>query len=141
MPVLRAVTEVGRLPRLSVASVRAAAAALLCCLPVACGSNAPLDCGEFNLTRADWGEFEGAADLDSPTPRQRLAEAVIECETLDGVRRRQVHALLGDPDAQVDRGREERWLTGPTAYGVDYEELTVRFDAESRVVSIAVIQG
>ncbi len=57
------------------------------------------------------------------------------------MRRGQVHALLGDPDARVERGREERWLTGPTAYGVDYEELAVRFDGQSRVVSVAVVQG
>ncbi|MDQ3632622.1 MAG: hypothetical protein M3417_15405 [Actinomycetota bacterium] len=85
----------------------------LCCLLVACGSNAPLDCEKFNLDRTAWGEFEATADLGSPTPRQRLAEAVVECGTLEGVRRRQVPALLGAPDARVDRGREERWLTDP----------------------------
>jgi DNA-directed RNA polymerase subunit RPC12/RpoP len=41
---------------------------------VACGSTAPPDCDEFSFSRADWGGFEGAADLDVPTPRQRLAD-------------------------------------------------------------------
>lgn len=99
------------------------------------------DCEEFSLSRAEWGEFQGAADLDSPTPRQTLAEAIVECRTLEGMPRGEVHALLGAPDARVDRGREERWLTGPAGYGVDYEELTVRFDVQSRAVSATVIQG
>lgn len=111
----------------------------MCCLPVACGS-APPDCEEFGFSRADWGEFDGA-DLDTPTPRQRLAAAMIECGALEGRSRADVHGLLGEPDGRVDGGWVERWIIGATAYGFDYEEFTVRFDAQSRVVSVAVIQG
>jgi hypothetical protein len=133
------VDDAARPLRPTVTAIRLAAAPL-CCLPVACASNAPPACDEFSFSRTDWGEFVGG-DLDTPTPRQRVAEAMIECRTLERMSRAEVHGLLGVPDVPDDRGRKERWLTGPAAYGVDYEELTVRYDGQSRVASVTVIQG
>jgi len=78
-----------------------------------------------------------------PSSRQRLADRLVECESLQGASRRQVRKLLGRPDDHVardrrldeegtwsyDLGTERGWM------GIDDEHLVVRFGRDERVRS------
>lgn len=78
-----------------------------------------------------------------PSMRQRLADQLIECETLQGARRGRVREVLGRPDnyvAQDTRFYEDgTWSynigTQRAGFPIDDEHLVVRFGREGRVRS------
>lgn len=82
------------------------------------------------------------------TQRQRLADRLIECETLLGTRRSRVREILGRPDNYVAQGTRfyanGSWEDGTWSYTlgtqragfpIDDEHLVVRFGREGRVRS------
>lgn len=72
--------------------------------------------------------------------RQKLADQMIACETLDGRRRDDVRRLLGKPDFP---SRAERYYyelgEGRSAGLLDNEFLSIRFDRSARVAAVEIV--
>lgn len=119
----------------------AAVLAFACSGLVSCGigSGRQVDCESYRFDPVAWRASTGR-DPDTPTTRQRSADALLHCRTLQGLRRPEVHRMLGPPDGRTPGA--DLWVTGrDRGYGVDYEELRVRFGRGRRVVSAALVQG
>jgi hypothetical protein len=107
----------------------------------ACGGlpGAGVDCDEFRFDRATWGVSPGDDD-DTPTPRQRIADVLTECRSLEGLGRKQVLRMLRSPNARAASGPGDAWVLGPErGYGVDNESLEVRYDARGRVREVEIV--
>jgi hypothetical protein len=81
-------------------------------------------------TSGDWGK---------PTPRQRVADTLIACETLIGATRKRATQLLGKPDARSrpDEGNAIYYNTGPQrSLPLDTEVLIVTFGNDGRVARV-----
>lgn len=138
---------------------RRPAAALVVCLGLlsGCGaedelprSGSPIEawqsgpCADFRFPQQDW--TSQANDRVQPgqlTPRQRIADRVVECDVLAGRSIRAVVALLGRPD---ERGGSplmaSYWLgdeRGPVQ--IDSEYLNVTFGSGGRVRDVAIADG
>ena len=118
-------------------------AGLLACLCLSACGGLPggVDCDEFRFDRERWG-LGPDPKLDSPTPRQRIADALVECRSLEGRGRSEVLRMLRSPDGRSADGRADAWTLGPErGYGVDDESLEVRYDASGRVRQVEIVQG
>ena len=120
-----------------------AAVILLCLLGLSACDGLPggVDCDEFRFDRESWG-LGPDPERDPPTPRQRIADALVECRLLDGRTRAEVLRTLRPPDGQAAAGAGDAWTLGPErGYGVDDESLEVRYDADGRVRRVEIVQG
>jgi hypothetical protein len=126
----------------------AAALALVSCVPLwaACAGT---DVGEPDadcaFDRTAWATDPAqrsestSAGSHGPTPRQREADTLIACGTLDHAPRDDVAALLGASDPADDSWV---YVTGPDrGYGVDYEELVVEFGPDGTATRLFLRQG
>ena len=115
---------------------------LVClCLSACGGPLGGVDCEEFRFDRERWG-LGPDPKLDSPTPRQRIADALVECRSLEGRGRSEVLRMLRSPDGRSADGRADAWTLGPErGYGVDDESLEIRYGPEGRVRRVEIVQG
>lgn len=103
----------------------------------ACGGSESADCSQFDP--GAWRAAASDTDIDTPARRQEMADVLIECDELDGMKRGEVGRLLGASNDYVADRRERSWTTGPErGYGFDEEHLVVRFDAGGRVRSVGL---
>ena len=113
------------------------------------GSTRADDCSLARFDSRAWADKDSAREQPGrgPSTRQRLADQLIECETLLGARRTQVWGSLGRPDnyaAQDTRFYEEgtwSYTLGVERgfFGIDDEHLLVRFDPSRRVRSLELV--
>lgn len=107
------------------------------------------DCSLAGFDERAWARLSSIRpppDGAPPTPRQRLADALIECESFEGATRTEVRHVLGRPDNYVvhDPGVERgAWSynlgTERGFFGIDDEHLLVRFDPSRRVRSLELV--
>lgn len=130
-------------PRARAAALRRVVAFLLPCLALGGCAALPFagpDCDDFRFDARAWAKGPGDS-FDSPTRRQRLADALVDCRRLEGLDRAAVRRLLGPADDRSPDGTRRSWTLGPErGYGVDYESLEVLFDARERVRAAKVVQ-
>lgn len=100
---------------------------------------------------AEAGERWRKAEIhaDTPTERQRLADALIRCRTLMGANAPDVERALGRSDNYVTLIPVYRavglvnysWVLGPQRSGmqVDYEHLLLRTDSQQKVVYVGIV--
>ena len=118
-------------------------AILLCLLGLSACNGLPggVACDEFRFDRESWG-LGPDPELDPPTPRQRIADALVECGLLDGLSRTEVLRMLRPPNGRATAGAGDAWTLGAErGYGVDDESLEVRYDANGRVRQVEIVQG
>ena len=118
-------------------------AGLIACLGLAACSGLPkggVDCDEFRFDGEAWGVSAGDED-DTPTPRQRIADALTECRSLEGLGREQVLRMLRPPNSRAANHPGDAWVLGPErGYGVDNELLEVGYDAAGRVRRVEIVE-
>ena len=119
--------------------VIAVATALLTlgCDPFGGSSSEHPTCSEFEFDARAWASG-GYAEGTPPTPRQRMADGFVQCQTLHGRGRQALRRLLGRPDNHVTHGLGASawsWALGPQrqGYPIDDEHLIVHFDKRDSV--------
>jgi hypothetical protein len=97
-------------------------------------------CNSFKFDEKAWESLAGPDD-DGLTPRQRIADDLIRCRVLDGMRHERVRSMLGPPDER-DRG-ELQYMLGDErgAFKLDAEYLRIVFDSSRRVASVDLSVG
>lgn len=97
-------------------------------------------CDDVEVDRERWRAARADQRGGTVTDDERIAGAIVECDLLDGLSRREVRAKLGRPD---HAGRERwTWVAGEVNDGLgpgDGQELSVRFDDDDRVVRAALL--
>jgi hypothetical protein len=110
--------------------------------------DADIDCSDFRfdsrawIDDADGGAWVEANKREEPSVRQRLADGLIECDTLVGKRRAEVMRMLGEPAvAHVDGEEAASWVTGVERgyINIDNEHLIVRFHPDGRAASAELV--
>lgn len=112
------------------------------------GDNARSDvratsCEPVRSVQAEWLRArKGAGDDDRPTDLQRLADNLVECDTLQGMRMAEVRQLLGtpDPEGYTRQGFHWSYFLGRerSSISIDSEWLAVGFTPDGVVTRTAV---
>lgn len=105
-------------------------------------------CDDSVVTAAAWREAGrwGKRHPDSfPNRRQLLADDLLRCRQLIGLRRSEVSALLGRPPHPLDRGRDfMSWDVGlerDSFFQIDNEVFSVAFGRDGRVRAVRFYQS
>jgi hypothetical protein len=63
-----------------------------------CGDD-EASCSSYSVDRAEWrSALAGATDQSPPTEAEKIADDIVRCRMLVGLREKEVRALLGKPD-------------------------------------------
>jgi hypothetical protein len=108
------------------------------------GNEASASCADYKIPQQDWDQSADYTPHSGElTPRQQIADRIVECQTLDGSRRADVTRLLGEPDEWgSDPVIASYWLgeeRGPVV--VDSEYLSVEFGPRNTVSDVRIIDG
>jgi hypothetical protein len=118
----------------------AAAAAAICMALAGCVSAGAAEtrCGDFRFDSAAW-KRDASGARHGTTVRQRLADGLARCHTLDGRSRAEVRRLLGPRERNSGR-HIWTYQTGPERSGfhMGFEELSVHFGRDGRVSSVEI---
>jgi hypothetical protein len=97
-------------------------------------------CESLRFDAAQWERASRAEDdeADGLTERQRLADVLVECQTLVGMSRAEVTRIFGPPDEHAVHHVE--YLIGfeRGTFRLDGEYLDIRFDSDDRVVDVQI---
>ena len=100
-----------------------------------------INCSEFEFDPEAWRRAAKEDPTGRVTDRERLAQGLLKCRTLDGLNRARVHAMLGRGSGRL--GKEKYlvgWVNDQIGPG-DGLSLTVRYDRDDRVVGAAYGAG
>ena len=102
-------------------------------------SEARFDCDAYRFDAKIWSSPSSSVG-ETPTARQRLADGLIACNTLNGASVRQLRQRLGRPDERDRQGWS--YQLGPERHPmqIDSEYLDVAV-SDGRVVAVSVYQG
>lgn len=104
-----------------------------------CAEDDGIACESFRFDSGAWRSRTATAvpREGELSQRQRLADGLIQCGTLDGESEAQVRRLLGPPDERVDELGEWTYYTGPErgSFSLDDETLNIKF-ARDRVAQV-----
>jgi hypothetical protein len=116
-----------------------AAAAVTCMALVGCGSaGTATACEDFRFDSVAW-KRDASGLRHGATARQRLADKLVACHTLDGRSRAEVRRMLGPRERNSSR-RIWTYQTGAERSGfhMGFEELSVHFESTGRVSSVEI---
>jgi hypothetical protein len=103
-------------------------AAVVCLPPAIAFAVASSSGGTSCEKRPDWAAWRKGIEEKAPTTRQRIADQIIACHSLDKHTKRYVRARLGRPELGYRYPNHWRWITGPSrGVPIDNENLLVVF--------------
>jgi len=99
------------------------------------------DCSRFSFDAEAWSADEETLPGGETTQRQREADGLLACKTLQSKPRAEVLEMLGRPDDVLRRPGASTWVTGPARnlIAIDREHLVVQFDPAGRVASVRTV--
>ncbi|MDQ3739368.1 MAG: hypothetical protein M3389_00360 [Actinomycetota bacterium] len=119
-------------------------AAIVLAGPSSDGGRGDGGCAAFRFDRDAWVASESADPLSTEgaralDARRRQADALVRCDTLEGLSRSRVYRMLGVTDTRKSRRRVLPVIVGPSrGMMIDSEILEVRFRA-GRVVAAELV--